>query len=315
MNHIYNTALVFILLSLAGCQPNSPAQALGTLERDRILLRATAAELITAQPINEGSLVQQGDLLVQLDSRKAKTKVAIADAQWQQARSYLLRLTNGERPEDIAGAQANVQRANAATVQADKTYQRIYRLKQQQLVSQSELDQAIANRDRAEAELHVADENLSKLLVGVRQEDIQQAMAAMDAAAANLQLAQQTLAELSIVATRNGRLDSLPFNVGERVPSNTVVAVLQADNAPYARVYIPEPNMATLHLGLQLNVYVDGLDTPLTGTLRWLSKDPAFTPYYALNQQDRSRLAYLAEFTLTDAAELPSGIPVQVELP
>lgn len=315
MNPTINIALVFILLCLTGCRPSPPAQALGTLERDRILLRATAAELITTQPIKEGSVVQQGDLLLQLDSRKAGTKVAIADAQWQQARSYLLRLTNGERPEDIASAQASVQRANAAKVQADKTYQRTYRLKQQQLVSQSELDQAIANRDRAEAELHVADENLSKLLVGVRQEDIQQAMAAMDAAAANLQLAQQTLAELSIVATRNGRLDSLPFNVGERVPNNAVVAVIQADNAPYARVYIPEPNMATLHVGLQLNVYVDGLDTPLTGTLRWLSKDPAFTPYYALNQQDRSRLVYLAEFTLSDAVQLPSGIPVQVELP
>ncbi|MCE9679825.1 HlyD family efflux transporter periplasmic adaptor subunit [Shewanella sp. AS1] len=308
--------LTFITLLMTGCEPSDPPQALGTLERDRVLLRATAAELITSLPKKEGSMVEQGELLLQLDPRKQATRVAIAKADLEQAQAYLLRLTNGERPEDIASAQANVARTTAAMVQAEKSYQRIKSLKKQNLVSQSDLDDATANRDRTRAEHKAANESLAKLIVGVRQEDITQAQAALDAARAKLELEQQTLSDLSITATRSGRLESLPFNLGERVPINAVVVAIQADDAPYARVYIPEAKVARVAIGQQLNVYIDGVEKPLKGKLRWLSKEPAFTPYYALNQQDRSRLVYLAELDLgLDAAALPTGIPAQVELP
>ncbi|QYJ90441.1 HlyD family secretion protein [Shewanella halotolerans] len=305
-----------LLLLLSGCQGAEPPQALGTLERDRVLLRATTSEIITALPKREGSQVNEGELLLQFDTRKQTARVASAQAQWQKAQAYLLRLTNGERPEDIASAQANLERTTAAMVQAEKAYRRIAKLKQQNLVSQSELDQAVASRDQTIAEHNAANEALSKLIVGVRQEDIQQAQAALDAAAAELDLARQLLDDLSITATRSGRLDSLPFNLGERVPANAVVVAIQADKAAYARVYIPAPAMAKLTIGMQLKVHVDGQEQPFSGTLRWLSKEPAFTPYYALNQQDRSRLVYLAEFDLDDSAQrLPTGIPAQVELP
>ena len=53
----------------------------------------------------------------------------------------------------------------------------------------------------------------------------------------------------------------------------------------------------------------------LRGTVRYVSAEAAFTPYYALTQKDRSRLAYLAEITLDDAVALPAGLPVQVFVP
>jgi HlyD family secretion protein len=49
--------------------------------------------------------------------------------------------------------------------------------------------------------------------------------------------------------------------------------------------------------------------------VRFVSAEAAFTPYYALTQEDRSRLAYLAEIDLEEnaAADVPTGMPVQVE--
>jgi HlyD family secretion protein len=51
--------------------------------------------------------------------------------------------------------------------------------------------------------------------------------------------------------------------------------------------------------------------------VRYVSAEAAFTPYYALTQKDRSRLAYLAEITLDDPAAqaLPAGQPIQVLVP
>ncbi|HDY8081979.1 TPA: hypothetical protein RQL02_004964, partial [Vibrio vulnificus] len=43
--------------------------------------------------------------------------------------------------------------------------------------------------------------------------------------------------------------------------------------------------------------------------------EASFTPYYALTEEERSRLMYLAEVDLTEAAHaLPSGVPTQVDL-
>jgi len=94
------------------------------------------------------------------------------------------------------------------------------------------------------------------------------------------------------------------------------LAVLLAEGPPFARVYIPEPVRARVSVGDTLTIRVDGIDAAMTGTVRWISVEPAFTPYYALNREERSRLMYLAEIQLgEDAAALPSGLPAQVELP
>jgi HlyD family secretion protein len=68
--------------------------------------------------------------------------------------------------------------------------------------------------------------------------------------------------------------------------------------------------------GSRVAVAIDGVDGVLEGTVRFISAEAAFTPYYALTQKDRARLSYLAEVALDDAraASLPVGVPVQVTI-
>ena len=127
-------------------------------------------------------------------------------------------------------------------------------------------------------------------------------------------LEQHRLSELSVVATRDAYLDSLPWHVGERVDMGSTLAILLANERPYARVYIPETWRARLQVGDRRQVRVDGIEQPLTGVLRWIATDPAFTPYYALNANDRARLVYMAEFDLEEGEDLPTGMPAQVIL-
>ncbi|MGS0725798.1 hypothetical protein ACVBKF_06385, partial [Shewanella sp. 0m-11] len=83
-----------------------------------------------------------------------------------------------------------------------------------------------------------------------------------------------------------------------------------------ARIYVPEPYRVKININDSLLVHVDGVDDPIEGRVRWIANEPAFTPYYALNQEERSRLMYLAEVQLPDSsALLPSGVPAQVEMP
>lgn len=296
--------------------PESVHLALGTLERDRVTLAATAAELIVSQPVEEGSHVEAGTLLVQLDTTLQQSVVNKVQADIAQIEALLLRLRNGVRSEEIRAAVARVDSARIMLDNSERDFSRISALVAQKLAPAAQLDAAAATRDNNAARMRDAQAQLDLLEAGSRSEDITQAEAQRASALAQLAAEQQKLSNLSITATVSGTLDSLPWNTGERVALGSQLAVLLADGAPYARVYIPETSRVAVTTGASLIVHVDGVADPLQGRVRWIAQDPAFTPYYALNSAERSRLVYLAEVQLPDsAANLPAGLPAQVELP
>ena len=123
-----------------------------------------------------------------------------------------------------------------------------------------------------------------------------------------------TRERLVIRATRDGVVDALPFEAGDRPPAGATVAVLLADGPPYARVYVPAAIRPGVRPGSNARVVVDGVATDFAGRVRTVATEAAFTPYFALTERDRGRLSYLAEVELLDAAaaDLPAGLPLEV---
>jgi HlyD family secretion protein len=113
-----------------------------------------------------------------------------------------------------------------------------------------------------------------------------------------------------------GTLDALPYRVGEKPPRGATVAVLLADQAPYARIHVPAPLRAQVRTGTAATLHVDGVDRAWRGQVRFVASEAEFTPYYSLTAADRSRLSFVAEVVFDDAEarSLPSGIPVDVTL-
>ena len=307
-------SLLCILLS--ACSDKEVGIALGTLERDRIAHTATVSEIITELPIKAGTLVTKGQVLVKLDDTLQKALVAKAYAQMLQAKANLEKVHNGAREEEVAAASAQVAGAKAALIKSEANYHRVTMLIEKGLASQAKLDNSLAARDENQAKLNSTQEQLLQLINGARLEDLQIAEAILATAQAVLKSEKKQLQDLTITAKRAGLLDNLPWNLGERVTAGSPVAIVLAGNVPFARVYIPEPYRIKIKVGDLLVVKVDGLSTSLTGTVRWVASEAAFTPYYALNQAERANLMYLAEILLPDSAtDLPMGIPAQVLLP
>ena len=318
MKGLLSSYCIFIpfLLVISGCNDHRDALALGSTERDQVALTATANEIITTQPVMEGHVVKKGEVVVTLQSQQQQTKLIKAQAQQQQAQAYLQRLTNGSRPEDIAAAQAQVEQYQANFRDKNTDNLRIKRLFLKKMVSTAERDSAQTQRDIAHAELQAAINELDKLLHGERIEDIKQAQAALVMAAAEVELQQQILQDYTIVATRNGILEHLPYHVGDRVAKDATVAIITTETVPYARIYVPEPYRVNITAGKKLTIHVDGIKSSYQGIVRWVATIPSFTPYYTLNGSDKARLVYLAEVVFPDSGrELPAGVPVQVEIP
>lgn len=305
---------LFLLVTVTACERNTVVEVVGTLERDRIELTAEAAEPIVSIAVREGEAVTAGQVILSQDARRMQAQLDQAQALLAQQAARLAELQRGPRAELITQARAQLEGASGTLASARHELDRVRPLVEKKLLSPQDLDRAKAAYDTALAARDAARATLAERETGSTTEELDQASAARDAAAAGVRALAVTLERLTVRAPRAGIVDDLPLEAGERPPAGAVVAVLLAGDAPYARIYLPEPLRARVRAGSTATVRVDGVESPFRGHVRRISADPAFTPYYSLTAHDRSRLSYLTEVELEgDAArELPAGIPLQV---
>ena len=309
------SGLSLLLVLLAGCNASEQPQLLGTLEWDRIGIPAEASETVLNWQVAEGDQVAAGQLLLQLDPRRLDAQVAQATAEVAQSQARLDELGNGARSEVIEAAQAALLSARADATAATQNFQRIEALYQRKQVAIAELDRARASRDESAAAVKSADAQLREQTNGTRPEQLAQATAALQAASARLQQLQLNRQHLDVRAPRAGRVDALPFRVGDQPPLHAEVVSLLVGEAPYARLFVPASLRNRLAIGDRLKITVENSATPFTGKLRSIASEPSFTPYYALTGDDASRLVYRAEVVLEgpDAARLAAGLPLTAE--
>jgi HlyD family secretion protein len=309
--------LIPLCLLLAACSRDQAQEVLGTVERDRLELIAESNERIVEVAVHEGDHVAAGDVLVQQEAGLAQPRIDQARAAQAEAQRRLADLQAGPRQREIDEARASLAGAEGALRTDQAEYERVRTLVDSKLLSASSLDQARARRDASLAARDAARARLALLQEGTRTEQIAEARAAVEGATAALAEVETGAARYAVRAPRAGLVEALPYKLGERPAAGKPVAVLLADGTPYARIYVPEPLRTRFLAGTKVNVRVDGVPGTVAGTVRYVSADAAFTPYYSLTQKDRSRLAYLAEVTLDGAAaaNLPAGLPVQVQVP
>ena len=303
---------IALALSLSACSQSTP-QVSGTLEWDRISLPAPAAEKIVAIDVHEGQQVAAGTRLLQLELTRTQAQLDAARALARQGDAALAELRAGPRSEQIAQARAMLASARAQAVDARAYYARLRPLGQRKLVAAAEVDRARAAAGNADGQVRAAQAALAELLHGTRSEDIAQGEAAAAAAQAEAAAQSATLGKLDITAPRAGRVDSLPYKLGDQAPVGAPLAILLVGAAPHARVYVPERMRAGVKPGMVARVFVDGRDGSFAGHVRMVRSEPVFTPYYALSGDDAARLSYIAEIVLDHPGDLPAGLPVRVE--
>jgi len=300
---------VFFLL--VSCE-EPPLQAVGQLESDRIELVAEFWEVITSINVTEGDSIQAGAIVLEQDTARIDLRIEESQANIRRIEAVFAEQMSGPRAETIDAAKANL---NGALIERDyraNELNRLAGLRARNLTSVETVDSAENFLKAAGARVELVSAQLAELEAGTRSEQIEQTNGQLAQARAQLASLQLDKQRLLVVSTTEGIVDSLLFELGERPRTGDVVAVLLSGDQPYARLYIPEPMRVQVRLGSQLQIAVDGLPGTLTGTVRRLASEATFTPYFALNERDRTRLSYVAEVRLpTQSERLPDGVPVQ----
>ncbi|WP_237056541.1 hemolysin secretion protein D [Microbulbifer sp. TT37] len=255
-----------------------------------------------------------GQPLIRLDERATRARLQVARAEATRLRAQLDELEEGPRVEEIERAGAALEAARATRQEAFDNHRRLLALKEEDFISQADIDRARTDLDTAIAEVESRTAALQELQRGTRAEQLAQGRAALARAEAEARLQAVLLDKLLLQAPRSGRIDDLPFRTGDEAPVGAPLVNMLVGEAPYARVYIPQSLRPGIHTGDRAVVYIVDVAGSFEGRVRTIRSEPSFTPYYALTGKDVSRLSYLAEIQLgADAAQLPSGLPLRAE--
>ena len=305
-----------MVIAMLGCDSSGDdTRVVGQLESDRIEITAEVSEPIMEIFVKEGQRVTAGDLLLQQDKRRILSRIRETKAALAQSKARLDELVRGPRKEQIAAGRANVQGAAHDLEFRKAEYERAQMVFQRELASPDSLGRAKAELDRAEANLQVQQARLQEMLSGTTIEELAQAQQAVRQIEARLSTLQIDLERHAPLAPVDGIVDSRLYEPGERPAIGKPMLILLSGEQPYARVYVPELLRVRVSPGTNARVYVDGLAEPLDGTVRWVSSEAAFTPYFSLTERDRGRLSYIAKVDILNAdRRLPDGVPVEVEL-
>lgn len=304
-----------LLLTLGACDGADRTFMVGTLERDRVEVAVESNEPIIAIHVQDGQMLNAGDLILEQDPARLERVLAQQLALRDQSAARLAELERGPRTETIREARAQLESARASAKNAAANLERTQAMFARKLSDQATLDLATTRSATAMATEQAATESLNRLLNGTTVEELDQASAALKAAQAAINRIQLDIDRLKVHAPANGMLDKRLYQLGERPQTGATVAVILDSARTYARIYVPEPLRASVQPGQQLDVRIDGKEQTFKGTVHWVSADATFTPYFALTEHDRSRLSYLAEVDVPEAASLPSGVPLEVDFP
>ncbi len=308
--------LLVAAVALTACGNDDPSdRVVGELASDRIELTAESGEPIVEIAFSEGDAVTAGTVLLRQDDARARARLAEAEGALRQAQARLDELVRGPRREQISAARANLEGAQQDVEFRSSELNRISELHSRGLASADAMDKARAALDAANANSKLRNAQLQEMLAGTTVEELAQAEQGVAQSDARREAAAIDVDRHAITAPVDGIVDSRLFELGERPSPGQPVAILLGGEQPYARVFVPESLRVRVSPGTRASIYVDGLDGPIDGEVRWVSSEATFTPYYALTERDRGRLSYTAKIDILEVRErLPDGVPVEVEI-
>jgi HlyD family secretion protein len=253
-----------------GSRPQEIRVAEADLAQAEALLaqRRTDLERISTL-VKEGIAPQQ-----QLDA--AETALRSAESTRDVARERLALAGEGSRKQDIAEAQAQVERAQAGV--------------------------NVAEAGRREVEIQSA--------------VLATAQATEKQLRAQLETAKTQLGYTEIRSPMNGVVLTKNVEVGEFVNPGTPVVTIANIEDLWMNIYIPETQTGLVKLGQPVSVSVDSFPKEtFKGKITFVSSESEFTPKTILTEEERIKLVFRAKVALENTQQrLKPGMPADAEI-
>jgi HlyD family secretion protein len=193
-------ATAVIALSVFYLLRPEPLLVQGEVDATRLDIAARVDGRIKEIPVNRGQNVSAGTVLVQIDNPETLAKHAQMRAAMAVAEAQLANVLVGTRAEVIAARKAELERAQAALVLAQKTFDRTHTLTEQGNAPQARLDQATDALHESERAVDQAKSAYDQSVNGYTKEERAIARTSVEKANADIQSVQSIIDQLQVYA-------------------------------------------------------------------------------------------------------------------
>jgi HlyD family secretion protein len=172
--------------------------------------------------VDKGSKVTEGQVIVRLEDDEYRAQLLQAKGQLANLEAKLKEMENGSRPEEIAGALANLNVAKADLENARVSLERIKHLAEIKVLAPQALDDAQARYDQAKAKVVSLERTYDLVKLGPRIEQIDAVKGQLEQARGAVDFAQTQLANTVIRAPVTGTILERAVEKGEFVTTSFV---------------------------------------------------------------------------------------------
>lgn len=249
--------------------PDYIAVSNGRIEAQTIDIATRSGGRVLSVEAEEGSMVQAGEVVATLDLNHMAAALDGAQAQVRAA------LKQEQEAESV------VKQAESSLDLAEKEYARSARLVKEGAVSRSRNDQALDQKQTAEAAFSAAGQRLEA------------AKEAVEIARAEVERQKDLLTDKDLKASRTGRVLYKLAEPGEVVPSGGKIVTLLDLTDVYMTVFYPMSVAGKLRLGDEARIVLDALpDVVIPATISYVSPEAQFTPRQVETQSEREKMTF-----------------------
>ena len=324
-------AVVVAVVSVACTEelPSDRIRVSGHVEATETRIAPEAGGRILTLTVKEGDRVQQGQVLMTLDTRDVQLAIQRARAERDAADAQLRLVMAGARVEDVRQAQAQIDTARAELAAArteleaaEQDLARFETLLSTNSGSRKQRDDAATRRDvardrvaSAQSRVRTAEEGHAKLKAGARSEEVDVARARVAGASAPIATLDKNASDASVQSPVSGIVSEKLVEAGEVIaPRAPALVVVDLDRA-WADVFVPEPAVPQIKIGQGATLYTDAGGSGIAGTIGYISPKAEFTPRNVQTAEERSKLVYRVRINVDNKdGVLKQGMPVEAEI-
>jgi HlyD family secretion protein len=317
---------------LVACTEEAPADRIrvsGHVEATETRIAPEAGGRILTLTVREGDRVEQGQVLMTLDTRDVQLAIQRAKADRDAADAQLRLVIAGARVEDVRQAQSQIETARAELAAArteleaaEQDLARFETLLSTNSGSRKQRDDAATRRDlardrvaSAQSRVRTAEEGHAKLKAGARPEEVDAARARVAAASAQIATLEKNASDASVQSPVSGIVTEKLVEAGEVIaPRAPALIVVDLDRA-WADVFVPEPAVPQIKIGQGATIHTDAGGSGIAGTIGYISPKAEFTPRNVQTADERSKLVYRVRINVDNKdGVLKQGMPVEAEI-
>ena len=295
-------------------RPSAPADEIkvsGTIEVTDVEVSFKISGRVKERLVDEGDRVAAGQVVARLEDEDQRHEVAEREAEVQAAAAVLAELRAGSRPEEIAQAEAALDRVKAEEERLRTDFLRQQELFRKEVIAARDMDTARSRYETSRASVREAAERLALVRRGPRRETIDQAQARLQDAKVALERAKTRQGYTTVVSPVAGYVLSKNVEAGELVSAGTPIVTVGDLSSVWLRAYVGETDLGRVKLGQPARVTSDTWPgKAYDGRVTFISSAAEFTPKSVQTEKERVKLVYRIKITVPNpAAELKPGMP------